>query len=411
MTCIAVMFATVFYPNTSILVKATEEKEHIEGNVTTYIPEGKTEKTAHTIYWAKGITPPKMPNIVESKSTAKTKGEFSLVDIPTGNIVKRKKDLTVTIGPKGDKLVNASYITDFIPGAGWYDAKKFTPFAIGDEVTPEEKIDGVTDSNLCWAASAANILQWWMDNNRALIEKYVEMDKKVEGLGDPKLLLDYFAPQSFTNNADGQYVKNNPIFRLLRKSSIGDNGGYPTLAFDLFLNGYKITDNEKSHNDEKDFTPDKNAGFFNAAFGKKLLSSRGIPTRNYDYMSDSLKEWLNKGYGVVLTHKVRKSSHGITLWGAEYDENGNLCGLYITDSNERFSTFGERGRPHDKIFAMKRYDAFNADNALAITHQQNPKFRGKNYLYDSYLLMPATEQLQYFVDHGKQMPQDGNYFP
>ena len=44
-------------------------------------------------------------------------------------------------------------------GCGWYDCNK----------SPEYDDD---DANICWAASASNLLLWWMNQNKAYIEAY-----------------------------------------------------------------------------------------------------------------------------------------------------------------------------------------------------------------------------------------------
>ena len=46
---------------------------------------------------------------------------------------------------------------------GWYDCNKLNPTA---------RPNGVPDGYMCWAATASNMLQWWIDQNKRYIDMY-----------------------------------------------------------------------------------------------------------------------------------------------------------------------------------------------------------------------------------------------
>lgn len=58
-----------------------------------------------------------------------------------------------------DLTIEESQYLTWAEGCGWYDCNKSMNY---DE----------NDGNLCWAASASNMLIWWMNQNRAYIEAY-----------------------------------------------------------------------------------------------------------------------------------------------------------------------------------------------------------------------------------------------
>ena len=78
--------------------------------------------------------------------------------------------------------------------------------------------------------------------------------------------------------------------------------------------------------------------------------------RDYYFYSGSdtsaltnIENLLTDGYGVGLS-LAGPSSHAITAWGLEYDDEGNFIGVWITDSD-------------DNVNALMYYDVLYEDNA------------------------------------------------
>ncbi len=58
---------------------------------------------------------------------------------------------------------------------------------------------------------------------------------------------------------------------------------------------------------------------------------------NQSNVLSAADNFLHAGDGVTLTiqsETLRGAQHTVTLWGYEYDINGNYLGLYITDSDD-----------------------------------------------------------------------------
>lgn len=80
--------------------------------------------------WAKGIDAPRLGNVTKGGDFRRSQaGQF------------------------------VDYYTPFVPGKGWYDVDKRS----GND----------TDVNLCFAATAANMLHWWYDQNQQKIDHFL----------------------------------------------------------------------------------------------------------------------------------------------------------------------------------------------------------------------------------------------
>ena len=405
LACAALLGAALL-PTTALAAPAPT------GNYTQYVPAAHAGDAAkaHTIYWVKGITPPAMPGQLEGG--AATKGQFRLTDL-NGSVEKgslAELDSQTTAG--GQVSQTYTYMTEFVPGAGWYDAKKFTPYDLLGNPTPDQLLDGHSDAKLCWAAAASNVLQWWLGQNSAQVTAYAKLNPENPGFA-PVQGLAGLIPATDVTSESGLLVENNPVWRLLRTLPPKDQGFYPNKAFDVFFNGYQVDFSKPERNRPGDLVKEARAGFFQPVFGSRLLSSAGIDGKGYRYLNENLKTWLNEGYGITISHNILQGSHAITLWGAEYDENGRLCGLFVTDNNDGKVKFTDKaGAQH--TFSMKRYDAFETPaGMLAITNQVNPALRGQNNVNGVTLLYLATAELDaYLKNQTQQQPAAGeNFFP
>ena len=402
--CIALLCCALF----SLPLFSFAAHQAPSGNYTRYIPKDKDGKNQepHTIYWTEGIIPPEMPGQIEGKS----KGSFKLID----TILDKEIDSLQQLKQPDGKYHPYTYVTEYVVGANWYDAKKFTPYDIGTNPGNENKFDGASDANLCWAASASNNLQWWLQQNRHMVEEYAKLGLKNEGFADISLVTELYPDSSTIQfSEDGLKIENNPVWRLMRKLAPKDKGGYSNKAFDAFFNGYQINFSSGGRNSPNSLIKESRAGFFHPVFGANLLSSALLEGKSYNYLSSNLKEWLQQGYAVTVSHKVMQSQHAVTLWGAEYDENDKLCGLFVTDNNDGKVQFTDKNKQRH-TYSMKYYSAFESNQKLAIT--QNVIKKGNNTIGTVMLLYPATEELEQFLkdpNHSQLSPANGqeHFFP
>ncbi len=259
------------------------------GNVVTeYINDEDNEKK--TIIWAKGITPPKMG------------GEDSDFE----------KEYTPISNPQ-----YLEYVAPYEAGNGWYDVNKSHDYSSGD-------------FNLCFAASTTNSLHWWLDQNRQYVEKYIEANRDNAQIQKLENLCNSFESQKKSGIYD--------IF--LRQFANRKEGYWPDILQDQFINGYypqpngATNDSPAARDRLLKEGPDKNGGFFFDVFNDIRLTERRYYDRGYEALSRELKELFMRGDSVLLTFSTSTRAHVVTLWGVEFGENGKVCAVYYSDSDD-----------------------------------------------------------------------------
>jgi len=291
-----------------------------------------------TIIWVKGINGPVMGE----------GGDFH-------------KEIT-----QGGKNTYVMYTVPYSSGDGWYDVNK---------TRSGGNID--IDKNLCFAAVSSNMLHWWFDQNIENVDRYIEKNGDIiranRKLSDLKT--------SFEN------PENSKIFELYKVLyGYNERGFYSDLLMDLFINGYTPKTNGGTNIESDDLIPNNNGGFFYDVFKGEKLTDRTYGG-NYESLSNLLKEILGNGGIVGLSHKVFSSSnHIVTLWGAEYDLNGKLKAVYISDSDDQ-----------DEInVGMKRFEIRNVGGIAKISTNETDKSAGAEVGYLHILYQGTNRWNNYF---------------
>lgn len=224
------------------------------------------------------------------------------------------------------------YKAPFEEGRGYFDVNK-APFGKNKEV----------DQNLCFAATASNTLHWYLQENREVIEKYIEDN------GDVKKTVGG-TTYSLKEMLNQEVEQQESLIYQYFKEIYGNNktGFYTVPLMDLFLNGYTPKDDRRSNIEDKNLQPDGRGGFLHGILGGKLQTGlRSV--KDVKDMGESLQYYLSNGFALCLSYKTFSYNHVVTLWGAEYDANGRLCAVYVTDSDDQDETGDEVD------VAMKRY--------------------------------------------------------
>ena len=304
-------------------------------NVVQYTNE---DSEIRTIIWVKGINGPVMGE----------GGDFH-------------KEIT-----QGGKDTYIIYTVPYSSGDGWYDVNK---------TRSGGNID--IDKNLCFAAVSSNMLHWWFDQNIENVDRYIEKNGDIiranRKLSDLKT--------SFEN------PENSKIFELYKVLyGYNERGFYSDLLMDLFINGYTPKTTGATNIESDDLIPSNNGGFFYDVFKGKKLTDRTYGG-NYESLSNLLKEILGNGGIVGVSHKVfRKSNHIVTLWGAEYDLNGKLKAVYISDSDDQ-----------DEInVGMKRFEIRNVGGIAKISTNETDKSAGAEVGYLHILYQGTNRWNNYF---------------
>ena len=267
---------------------------------------------------------------------------------------------------QGGKDTYITYTVPYSSGDGWYDVNK---------TTSGGNID--IDKNLCFAAVSSNMLHWWFDQNIENVDRYIEKNGDIiranRKLSDLKT--------SFEN------PENSKIFELYKVLyGYNERGFYSDLLMDLFINGYTPKTNGGTNIESDDLIPNNNGGFFYNVFKGEKLTDRTYGG-NYESLSNLLKEILGNGGIVGLSHKVfSRNNHIVTLWGVEYDLNGKLKAVYISDSDDQ-----------DEInVGMKRFEIRNVGGIAKISTSETDKSAGAEVGYLHILYQGTNRWNNYF---------------
>lgn len=304
-------------------------------NVVQYTTE---DGEIRTIIWVKGINGPVMGE----------GGDFHK------EIIQGGKDTYIT------------YTVPYSSGDGWYDVNK---------TTSGGNID--IDKNLCFAAVSSNMLHWWFDQNIENVDRYIEKNGDIiranRKLSDLKT--------SFESPEKSEIFE---LYKVLY--GYNERGFYSDLLMDLFINGYTPKTTGATNIESDDLIPSNNGGFFYDVFKGKKLTDRTYGG-NYESLSYLLKSILGNGGIVGLSHKVfRKSNHIVTLWGAEYDLNGKLKAVYVSDSDDQ-----------DEInVGMKRFEIRNVGGIAKISTNETDKSVGAEVGYLHILYQGTNRWNNYF---------------
>ena len=282
------------------LAKRKKLLEKIENGKNNNVVEYETEEgEKRTVLFVKGVNPPALGENGDFRRTE----EHGYID----------------------------YKAPFEEGRGYFDVNK-APFGKNKEV----------DQNLCFAAAASNTLHWYLQENREVIEKYIEDN------GDVKKTVGG-TTYSLKEMLNQEVEQQESLIYQYFKEIYGNNktGFYTVPLMDLFLNGYTPKDG-RSNIEDKNLQPDGRGGFLHGILGGKLQTGlRSV--KDVKDMGESLQYYLSNGFALCLSYKTFSYNHVVTLWGAEYDANGRLCAVYVTDSDDQDETGEERD------VAMKRY--------------------------------------------------------
>ena len=241
------------------------------------------------------------------------------------------------LGENGDfrKTEDHGYIdykAPFEEGQGYFDINK-APFGTNKEI----------DRNLCFAAAASNTLHWYLRENKKEIQDYIKDNGDVIRTVGANT---YSLKEMLNQEVEQQ---GSLIYQYFKEMYGNNETGYYTVPLmDLFLNGYTPKEDRKTNIEDKDLQPDRRGGFLYGILGGKLQTGlRSV--KDVKDMGESLQYYLSNGFVLCLSYKTFSYNHVVTLWGAEYDANGRLCAVYVTDSDDQDETGDEVD------VAMKRY--------------------------------------------------------
>lgn len=199
---------------------------------------------------------------------------------------------------------------------GWYDINK------------SSVADGHVESNMCYAASAANLIAWWQNGEYGkdlttsapkeladIWQTYVLHNQSVDVGGDPGSALNWWISGVYSPVTGEEWER----YYAVDGSAVPP----PTLEH---TNGYYFDEYGLTKSDLGDFVYD--------------VWTDGASEMTASELSITLCDIFNEGGGISLAiasdNEEKPLAHAITLWGVEYVE-GELVKLWLTDSDD-FST-------------------------------------------------------------------------
>lgn len=182
---------------------------------------------------------------------------------------------------------------------GWSDFNKVGGWDIEDG-----------DNNLCWAASAANIINWWQ--NRYVTPSGVPTGEKIWTTFKDSFT-DFGSNPSYAFEwwLDGTY-RPAGVAEWSQKTALAAPGGYYT----QYLNPW--TYDGETYTDAWQY----------------MTSPTSV---SYSGLSGQIISNLQNGAGLTLSIRdtLGETAHAITLWGVEYDASSNLITkMWLTDSDD-----------------------------------------------------------------------------
>ena len=192
------------------------------------------------------------------------------------------------------------YYLQWKPEYGWYDCNKRNPTA-----SP----DGVPDGMLCWAATASNLMHWWIAQNKEYIDLY----------GDRYKGPNYDYPLNKPQESD--------IFQCFI-DSFYDKAGYGDAGVNWFLHGIEPSIPLLR-------SPKNAAGYFKDVFPGNVQLAKGTNGLSREVFTETIKDALSNKKGLGLTLGTVRSGHAVTMWGAEFNDEGFVSYIYVADNNDR----------------------------------------------------------------------------
>ncbi len=187
------------------------------------------------------------------------------------------------------------------------------------------------DSGHCWAYTAANMLQYWQTYYGVFAKKAREEGPTIKhGLNyDKEYMSDMRGTQSLKLNA-------------LFYNSFNNVGADPSKAFKWYLTGINGENQNDSSSAPGYFSqyfsgdPSTYTNFFPNGNWSRTMSEIADLMRGslgYTQNSDGVWEQTTKGQ-IMHLDLAGNSTHAITCYGLETDENGDLKALYVVNSDD-----------------------------------------------------------------------------
>ena len=218
------------------------------------------------------------------------------------------------------------FLENVSESGGWYDCNKKTKWKWGDGSISDRPSgyynpDNPVDNQLCWAAAASNVLQWWQDTRSDLAPTTPNgKSSTYDNMPEACQLRIYQTISKYLSNAGGSVEQ---AYNWWFNGGMLSTTAYPTGSTTSAPGGYW---------QELGLTvPPSITG---GAVDNPLFTGYGFHSGNTkNEVYQMLMESINNNWGTTLTIGEDGRGHAITMWGYDMDVDGSLI-VYLTDSDD-----------------------------------------------------------------------------
>ena len=242
-------------------------------------------------------------------------------------------------------------------GCGWYDCNKIN-------------MAGDPDGSMCWAATASNMIYWWLDQNADNIRRYGK----------------YNGPTAYDSSTSCA------VFDYFKRYFV--NEGKETLfgLYWFFVGRLSMPNG---------------GNFFSDVFSDVADVVRGVDA---DEFNSRMKQAFTDKEAIGFYVKMMGSYHEMSIWGADFDENGRISAVYITDSNDlsqeeitpSVSADGRRFIPVGLVRHPVAYKVSEADKGKTMVYMEGSVEGSFTLKFEAlhFLGLMEDEWKEYFSTHG-----------
>lgn len=308
----------------------------------------------------------------------------------------------------GNACAETYYATGVTADSGWIDTNKaYNPPIFyqksGNSVTADTatiaKYFPYEDTNMCWAASASNILQY--------------------------LSIQAGRPEAYSSTYS-QSTGNSLVDSLIH--SVSQYSVYETFTSSFENNGFNAyggiawyTTGATAYYYGSSYTLPTNGGYYTSVVGNTTASfQQNVLATHYqcyglDYVGDYIKNDIlngNKTYKALLTESLNNGpialsvnkkdgsgnwayGHALTCWGFETDDSDTITSLFVTDSDDGVETLKTLSvsQSDDGMLALAggetKYDIYDSEGQMI--------GYGSGGSYDDYFLLDFSSYQNFYL--------------
>jgi hypothetical protein len=305
-----------------------------------------------------------------NKFTTYTSGSYTAY--AQKNEVK-SNEITITVTDAPDMGRTVVFAEGVTLTSGWYDVNKLS------------KNGG--DINMCWAASASNIIEWWQDRYVAAGNTLPAgavtgpSTKSYDGIGAYNLaLMEIYRDLWKDNDKKGAYTDQAVIWYFegsnVQKYASEGSCAQPNAAGGYYSSVWNEILPKVYHEYKSDIFPNEFYDLISKEYNSYSSWGNGSGVSGTDQLkkfSDLVVEFMDRGVAslAITLNKSGGLLHATTLWGYEIDNaTGMLTKIWITDSDDMHQS----GNGDPTVQMLREYSVSHDSSSLG-----KIKFTGAPY--------------------------------